>query len=56
MWIEIIRFGIALTSPVSRPARGVWIEIDKFMELIGTTQQSRPARGVWIEIDKCYIL
>ena len=35
---------------VSHPARGVWIEIKKILNITQPERWSHPARGVWIEI------
>ena len=39
--------------PVSRPARGEWIEILMICEMV-QSQGSRPARGEWIEIGNTF--
>ena len=35
---------------MSLPARGVWIEMLKYLATLASAASSLPARGVWIEI------
>ena len=35
---------------MSLPARGVWIEIEIWYNIITAREKSLPARGVWIEM------